>query len=162
MSLSSFTGRWIVDAGLTALGPADTPAKEVTSYLKWNSNNVIQSMVPVEQDFVDVTSLALSFGDPGPGGIDWNTELPAGTRIATRFRARNSSATVTTGWTEAVTPRALRASDWYAELYAEGAARMLTFDNRVRVMVGEQAMKEREQLKINSNKLESILRLLTN
>ena len=147
MYLSTSDGRWIVNGGLVVIGPEDTPATEVTSYLTWDSQNVIQRMVSTEQDFVDVTNLTLRFEDPGPGGIDWDVELPAGTRIATRFRARNNIATVTTGWTEAVTPRALRASDWYSELYAENAARMLTFDNRMRVMIGEEAMEEREDLR---------------
>ena len=145
INLGTTDGRWIVDGGLTVLGPADTPATYVESYLTWDNSNVVTGMTSVDPGFDDTNNLNITFPATAPSGDSWDVELPPGTYMQTRVQASNDSGTADTGWSNVYTPRASRAADYNAdEAFAEKALRILTFENRKHVYCGQQAEAKRD------------------
>ena len=143
INLGTTDGRWII--GQPVLGPADTPATYVESYLTWDNSNVVTGMTSVDPGFDDTNNLNITFPATAPSGDSWDVELPPGTYMQTRVQASNDSGTVDTGWSNAYTPRASRAADYNAdEAFAEKALRLLTFENRKHVYCGQQAEAKRD------------------
>ena len=145
INLGTTDGRWIVDGGLTVVGPADTPATYVESYLIFDGpNNLVEGLSSAERSFEPVSNLNITFPDT-VNNVSWDVELPPGTYMQTRVQASNDSGTVDSGWSNVYTPRASRAADYNAdEAFAEKALRLLTFENRKHVYCGQQAEAKRD------------------